>query len=365
MKTIKFTLLAIMLTISVLAFAQNVSSSQEKKEKEWIPKVSGFAQIRYDMNFDKNFELKTNTFFLQRVRVNFDGKLAKNLTYRVGGDFIRKPALTDAYVKYKINDALSFQAGQMKTPLSFENQFNPAFDCEMFDYATVIKQLTGYENGITGIGALGRDIGVMASGSLFKIKKSEKDSVYIIEYKVGVFNGNGINNKDNDNSKDVIGRIDFHPWIKELTITGSYQNGMYKNEIDTALQGVNNRWSFGFQYKTDRIIVRSEYIGGKTGREIYEPDNKYNKPFNSNGFYATAGYWFNLDKEGKQKLMPVVRYERLEKDESVKEGAVHYLTAGVYYLPLKQLNFKLNYQYINPEKGDNAHAIVAILNYKF
>ncbi len=154
MRKTKITLLAIMLTISALAFAQD-----KEAKNEWIPKVSGFAQIRYDANFNKDFELKNNTFFLQRVCVNFDGKIVDKLTYRVGGDFVRRPALTDAYLKYTICDAFFVQAGQMKIPYTIENQFNPAFDCELFDYATVIKQFAGYEGGITGIGALGRDIG--------------------------------------------------------------------------------------------------------------------------------------------------------------------------------------------------------------
>ena len=349
MRKTRFTLLAIMLLISVLAFAQ------EAKKNEWIPKVSGFAQVRYDANFDKDFNIKNSTFFLQRVCLNFDGKITEKLTYRVGGDFIRQPALTDAFLKYTVCDAFVVQAGQMKIPFTLENQFNPAFDCELFDYATVIKQFAGYEGGITGTGALGRDIGVQVSGSLF---------AGWVDYKVGIFNGNGINKKDNDLDKDFIGRLDIHPWIKELTITGSYQNGSYI--CDTAMQGTNNRWSFGAQYKTDRIVVRSECIGGKTGRMDYTDIlNPVNKPFNSNGFYAVAGYWFKLGKEGTQKIMPVVRYERLEKDENISDGAVNYLTAGVYYLPVKQVNLKLNYQYIDPEKGDVSHAIVAMLNFKF
>lgn len=348
MRKTRFTLLAILLCISVLAFAQ-------EKKNEWIPKVSGFAQVRYDANFDKDFNITNSTFFMQRVCVNFDGKFTDKLSYRVGGDFIRKPALTDAYLKYAICDAFVIQAGQMKIPFTIENQFNPAFGCELFDYATVIKQLSGYEGGITGIGALGRDLGVMASGKILS---------GWVEYSIGIFNGNGINNNDNNLDKDFIGKLDIHPWIQELTITGSYQNGNYI--CDTTMYGKNNRWSAGIQYKTDRIVFRSEYIGGKTGRMDYTDIlNPENKPFNSNGFYAVAGYWFNLGKEGTQKIMPAIRYERLVKDENIDKGAVSYYTAGVCYMPIKYVNVKLNYQLTQPETGDKSHAIVAMLNLRF
>ena len=346
MKRLKLFLLATLMIISSLTFAQ------EEKKNEWIPKVSGFAQLRYDANFNKDFDIQNSTFFMQRVCVNFDGKFTDKLSYRVGGDFVRRPVLTDAFLKYTVSEAFVIQAGQMKIPFTIENQFNPAFGCELYDYATVIKQLSGYEGGITGIGALGRDIGIMASGKVLN---------GWVEYSIGIFNGNGINNKDNDLDKDIIGKLDIHPWIKELTITGSYQNGHYV--CDTAMQGKNNRWSAGIQYKSDKIVFRSEYIGGKTGRMDYV-DN-VNKPFNSNGFYAVAGYWFNLGKEGKQKLMPAIRYERLDKDETIEKGVVSYYTAGVCYMPLKQVNVKLNYQLTQPETGDMSHAIIAMLNLRF
>lgn len=357
MRKTKFTLLAMMLFISVLAFGQ-------EKKNDWIPKVSGFAQVRYDMNFDKDFDMKSNTFFIQRACLNFDGKITDKLSYRVSGDFIRRPALTDAYLKYAVCDAFVIQAGQMKTPLTIENQFNPAFGCEMFDYATVIKQLTGYENGITGIGALGRDIGVMASGSFIKHENNKGESFYLIDYNAGIFNGNGINNKDNNNRKDFIGRIDFHPFLKDLVVTASYQNGEYFR--DSTMQGVNNRMSFGFQYKSERLVIRNEFIFGETGRKAIDGTGAIvDKPFNSKGLYAVAGYWFYLGKNKSQKIMPAIRFESLEKDDNIQKGVVNYYTAGVNYMPVKQVNFKINYQLIQPETGDESHAVVAILNFRF
>ena len=353
MKKTRLILLATLMIFSSLAFAQ------EKVDIK--PKVSGFAQVRYDANFSNDFDLKSNTFFLQRVCVNFDGKFTEKLSYRVGGDFVRRPALTDAFLKYTICDAFVIQAGQMKTPLSIENQFNPAFDCELFDYSTIIKQLTGYEGGVTGIGALGRDIGIMASGSLIKMESKKGEKFGFIEYKVGVFNGNGINIKDNNNRKDLIGRIDIHPGVKALTLSGSYQNGKYF--CDSTMNGVNNRWSAGIQFKNERIVVRSEYISAKTGRLDYVSNN--NKPFNSTGFYATAGVWINLGKENTQKIMPVVRYERYDSDNTIHNNTVTYYTAGIYYLPMKQVNFKLNYQYVDPDGTKSMHNIIAILNYRF
>lgn len=354
MKKFKLLMLSALMVVSGLTFAQ------EKVDR--IPKISGFVQIRYDMDFDKDFKMGTNTFDLQRVRLSVDGNLTKNLSYKLQGDFMRQPILVDAYVKYKICDALAIQVGQFKTPFTLESMINPV-NLEIYDYGTIIKGLVGY-NDVCGVGQIGRDIGIMASGKLFAIENGKGETFNIVEYNVGLFNGNGINNKDNNKTKNIVGRLDIHPWLQELTITGSIYSGMY--DKDTINNGVRNRWSAGAQYSDKHIMVRGEYIKGTTGRiddsDIMNPkiDN-----YNSNGFYAVAGYNFYLGKEKSQKIMPVVRYERFEQNESVEKGAVSYITAGLNYWPVKSLNCKLNYQYITPEKGDVSHAVVAILNFKF
>ena len=361
MKRLKLFLLAILMIISSLTFAQ--------EKVDMTPKISGFAQFPFMANFDKDFKLTDNSLNLQRVCLNFDGKITDKLSWKIGGDFVRNPILVDAFLKYKFNDELAIQVGQFKTPLTIENQFNPAVDCEIYDYGHVIKNLVGYnhKDDISKTGELGRDIGIMATGSLFEISNNKGENFKLIDYKMGIFNGNGIittNSKtDNNNDKVFIGRLDIHPMIKDLTVSASMRNGMYVRDT-TTYYGVLNRYSFGIQYKNEKIVVRSEFIKGETGRIISdETGASVMDHMQSNGFYAVAGYWFNICKT--QKIMPVIRYERLDVDESVEKGAISYYTAGIYYMPIKYVNFKLNYQLMEPEKGDQKHTIVAILNFKF
>ena len=352
MRKTRFTLLAIMLFISMLAPAQ------EEKKFDWVPKVSGFAQFRFDANFDNDFKLMNDSFRFHRVCLSLSGNLTEKLSWVISGDFVRQPMLVNAIVKYDFCDAFAIQAGQFKTPFTIENELNPAFGCEIFDYGSAIKELVGYEYSyISPLGALGCDIGVMASGKLAN---------NVIEYKAGIFNGNGINNVDNNNNKIFVGRLDFHP-IKSLTFSGSIRNGNYY--CDTINKGVFNRWSIGAQFKNDRLVVRSEYIGAETGKEIQYPSHVYqtttvNEHVKNYSFYAVAGYWFKICK-GKQKIMPVVRYDRVGEGKAFNEDTVSYYTAGIYYLPIPQFNFKLDYQYITWGNSKEDHHIVAILNYRF
>ena len=341
MKRLKLFLLATLMIISSLTFAQ------EKVDR--TPKISGFVQALYQADFSKDFDLNNNTFRMRRVRMSIDGKLTEKLSYKIQGDFSREVMLVDAYVKYKVCDALSIQVGQYKLPFTMETAINPV-NLEIFDYGEVVTKLTGYSD-VCGVGALGRDMGVMATGKLFK-----KDDFSLLEYAVGVFNGNGVNNTDNNNRKDVAGRLEFHPWMKELTLTGSFYIGKYKKDENF---GDRNRYSGGAQFKNDRLIVRSEFVAGETGV------NDTIGNFKSNGLYAVVGYNFLLGKDNSQSLMPVLRFDRFIADTDIENGGRNLFTAGINYWPVKYLNFKLDYTYIKPEAGDESHRIVAILSYKF
>lgn len=354
MKHLKFFMLAMLMIISGLTFAQD--------KVDRTPKISGFVQTLYQANFNDEFELIDNTFRMRRVRMSLEGKLIENLSYKIQGDFVNSPMLVDAYLKYKFNDALSIQAGQFKIPFTIESLINPV-NLEIFDYGEEIKMLCGY-NDVSKTGKLGRDIGVMASGKLFKTEDNDGESFNIIEYQIGIFNGNGVNNTDNNNRKDIAGRLDIHPMVKDLTLTGSIYNGKYS--YDTIRKGPRNRWSAGAQYKNKRITVRAEYIGGETGYVDYDEIEKHvDKTFESTGYYAVAGYNFFLGKNKTQSLMPVIRYDYVEGLSYNNKNGTSYITVGLNYWPIKYVNCKLDYSYIQHDKGGENHRIVAMLNFKF
>lgn len=347
MRNFRLILLATLMIISSLTFAQ------EKVDR--TPKISGFVQALYQADFDKDFKLEDNTGRMRRVRMSVSGKLTNKLSYKIQGDFVREIMLVDAYAKYDFCKAFSLQAGQFKIPFTMETAMNP-LDLEIFDYGDIVQKLVGYDD-VCGIKGIGRDIGAMATGKLFA-KGPEDNQYYLLEYAVGVFNGNGVNNTDNNNRKDVAGRLVFHPWIKEVSLTGSCYIGNFKKDSDNTY-GDRNRWSGGAEYKNEKLVVRGEFIGGETGVR----DTISN--FKSNGFYAVAGYNFEIGKEKTQILMPVIRYERFTKDVDIEKSGKNLITVGVNYWPVDCLNFKVDYTFIKPDSGDEAHRIAAIMSYKF
>lgn len=376
----RFIMGMLVLAIPLCVSAQDNKELNDLKGKiDRMPKISGFVQGMYQANLNADGELIDNTFRMRRVRMSIDGALFKGLTYKIQGDFVNSPFLVDAYLKYKVCNEFAIQIGQFKLPFSIENPINP-LNLEIFDYGEVIQHLVGY-NDVCGVGGLGRDIGIMASGSLFPIETRNGQKFGLIDYSIGVFNGNGpVNFKknekglDNNNRKDIVGRLDIHPWVKALTISGSYYYGNYKK--DELNQGLRDRWAAGIQYNDGDLVVRAEYLNGTTGyfTEIVDPDGNPIEQYRfSKGYYAVAGYFFKFGKEGmEQKLMPVLRYEHYEPGDMppVVYGHTDYYTVGVNYWPLKSVNFKLDYSLIRDTENAidhaiNSHRIVALLSYKF
>ena len=298
-----------------------------------MPKISGFVQGMYQADLSDKGDLIDNTFRMRRVRLSVDGNLSPWISYKLQGDFTRSPMLVDAYVKFRSCDAFAVQVGQFKTPFTIESPINPV-NLEIFDYGEAVQQLGGYKD-VCGVGGLGRDIGIMATGSLFPVKGEEGYKYHLVDYAIGVFNGNGPTTLDNNNRKDVVGRLEVHPGMKDLTLSGSYYYGKYYKDEEN--YGTRNRWA---------ATVIPEDLGY----------------FNSNGYYAQAGYYFQA---GEQKIMPVLRYEHFAKDASIEKGGTNWYTVGVNYWPLKSVNFKLDYSLVQKESGDNSHRVVGILSYKF
>ena len=349
--------------------AKEEKTEQEKTEKPkdglTMPKISGFVQGMYQANLSKDCDLLDNTLRMRRVRLSVDGNLSKTVSYKIQGDFTRSPMLVDAYVKYKPCREFAIQLGQFKTPFTLESPINPV-NLEIFDYGESVQQLVGYKD-VCGVGALGRDLGLMATGSLFPVENENGYQYSIVDYAVGVFNGNGANQLDNNNRKDLVGRLEVHPGLKDLTLSGSYYYGKYTK--DENVNCTRNRWSAGAQYNNGKLVVRGEYFDGTTGyyNDIVNLEaNPIEQYRFSNGYYGVIGYNF---KAGEQKIMPVLRYEYFEPGDmnNTVYGGTNWYTIGVNYWPLKSVNFKLDYSLVQKVIGEktNSHRVVGILSYKF
>ncbi len=343
MKNKVFTVL-LGLTLSASAFAQPAPDGASRLESlehrlaalenasKFLPKISGFVNVRY--YYDESSD--ANSFDIRRTRLDIKGNITPEFDYRFQSEFAGGAQIRDAYLRYKPSSYINVQVGQFKIPFTLENvDYGPA-SLELADNAIVISKLSDYSD-LSGISSNGRDIGISLYGSFLK-----REGFNLIDYRIGLFNGNGINTKDNNKTKDFVGRIDINP-LKELTLSGSYYTGKYGDQSDSHYR---ERVAAGLRWVNEKLILRSEYIFGKTAGT------------KSEGVYVLAGYKF------VERLQALVRYDFFQKNRSESASERDY-TIGLNYWAHKKIRLQANYAYKSVESSDNYSYVTAQLFVQF
>ena len=175
------------------------------------------------------------------------------------------------------------------------------------DRSQVVEALVARTKDVIG-NQNGRDIGVQIGGSLIKFKNR-----YLFDYGIGVFNGAGIDVSDNNERKDVIGRLILHP-VKGLGLGGSFYTGEAKFGTPTATNQDRQRHGVELAYECKRLAFYSEFISGKDGAT------------NRNGWYAQASYYFI-----PVKFQLFVKYDEYDPDTSLSNNlSTNYFIGGTY-----------------------------------
>lgn len=253
--------------------------------------ISGYSQIRFQATEETG---KKDGFDIRRARLDLRSSVSRYFSYRVQADLAGKPKMIDAYGEIRLADYFSITAGQFKIPFSLENLAS-ANRLEVIDHSQVVESLVARGKDVIG-NQLGHDIGVQFSGTFLKIK-----DLPFAEYRLGVFNGSGINIGDTANkAKDIAGRLIFTP-SKRFSFGGGFYNGWGKAiKPDVAGQSqVRNRLGLELSYVTTRFSLKGEYIAGKDGKTSRA------------GWYIQTGYFILA-----QKLQVLGKYDLFDPDKA-------------------------------------------------
>ena len=374
----------LMICIALIIYMCNTSKAQtpsetntvQKSENKVIDKlkenvkIGGWIDFQY--LFENNGTSKSNAFQIRRARFDVKGSLSPKIDFRLQTDMSPSPKLIDAFVKVKFCKYVQLQAGQFKIPFSLENILSP-LDLETMDNAQVISALSGYKD-VTGISsyANGREIGLMLSGTLASADV-KGENIPILQYEAGVFGGNGINVKTDNMAKDFSARIKFCPFVNHLVLSASAYIGRYDMQyqnVSIKTDGDRIRYAGGLQYSDDNLLVRSEYLYGKTDlAALTDVENVYtHNTVKTQGVYIVAGYWFKFNWNDKnstpQKIRPVLRAEFYESDIS-KGTPAEYYSVGVDWWPEKHLRFQIDYVIRNQKQTPIKHVLATMLSVKF
>lgn len=224
-------------------------------------KVLGYGQLLYQ--YSDTTSLK-NTFGVKSVFLVIDAKISKTVGFMIQSNLGPTPTLYEYYGEWTPKTYFKVKAGQMKLPLSLENMMSRSA-VENITGSQTVNALAGGSTDVLGSQAgCGRDVGVQLAGSLLPYQKR-----YLLDYQVGLFNGNGINNTDNNNKKDFAGWLTFYPKANLKINTSLYLGEtLYKSKEmgDVATRNhQHNRITIGTEWDSKYLFARSEYIHGKDG----------------------------------------------------------------------------------------------------
>jgi len=270
-------------------------------------KLSGYTQIRFQQ-FDETG--KINGTDVRRARLDLRGDFTPYWSYQFQIDFAgANGKLLDAVANFKPYDFLNFSIGQTKIPLSFENQISDD-KSEAIDRSQVVEALVARGKDVNG-NHNGRDLGIMVYGAILKINDKNR-----IDYRIGVFNGEGINVADSNSAKSTSGRVIAH-LIKGLDVGASYYSGWDMFRTAKGEPDINqnrSRYGFEFNYYYKSLYFRGEYLQGKDGSITRE------------GWYLQTGYFVI-----PAKLQLLVKYDAYDPNKSkVNDMSTRYIVGASF-----------------------------------
>lgn len=291
--------------------------------------IFGYTQVRYQ-NLEQTRAI--DGFDIRRARLDVKGIISPFWSYRVQFDLAGTPKLIDAYAELKLNDYLNFTIGQAKISFSLEN-LTSSNKLEMIDRSQAVEALVARGKDVGG-NQNGRDIGIQLGGTILKLKDRP-----IVDYRLGIYNGSGINLADNNEKKDYATRLILHP-VTGLDISGALYNGSrFIPEVKTGTAVTTpsksidrNRYGFDLSYDLKNLSVRSEYLHGT--------DDKIERE----GYYVQAGYYF-LEK----KLQLLAKYDFYDADKAVVKNASTWYVLGANFNFNPNVCLQANYTFKQEE----------------
>ena len=245
----------------------------------------GYLISQYQWVDQKDAE--SNSFNIRMARISLEGRALTDFYWKAQIQFNgntatlgASPRVVDVFAEWQKFKPFRVKLGQFKRPFTFENPMHP-IDQGFMAFGQSVLKLSGFSDRTGEAPSNGRDVGLQIQGDLFPNCNDRP----LVHYQVGVFNGQGINMRDADQRKDVIGGLWVMP-VKGMRIgafgwTGSYaRKGSYtlvdpdthqpildldgKEQVVKGKQTVEKRrFALSGEYVTKGWTFRSEYIYSK------------------------------------------------------------------------------------------------------
>lgn len=378
MKKIKFVSAALYsLFLSVFSYAQqpenpyNVNTAESmEQQREQRFQFGGYGQIDYNQQFSSDTQY-AGTLDPHRVVLFLGYQFSKNIHFvsefevEHGKEFY----VEQAFVNYRINNALQFRGGVMLIPMGITNEFHEPTTFNGVERPSLSNLL---------IPTTWREIGIGMHGRIDAA--SLRYQAYIFTGFDGYNNGQKLNGKSGFRSgrqkalnsyitsPNFSLKINYYG-IRNLNIglAGYFgkSQSMLMNKLDKSSEiakqvadsSVVNIAMLGFdaKYQLEGLELRGEYT-----HSFISNTDQYNQVLGKkndlgsqmNGFYLETGYDLLYSRyKGSKRLVPFVRYENYDthhRTEGITRNRSYHVEewiAGIGFQPVSGIMFKADYQY--------------------
>ncbi|MGH8949822.1 MAG: porin [Acidimicrobiia bacterium] len=187
----------VLLASCLLAFA--APAAAQKVNASGVDSVRVRANVQAQFNTTSADDEIDSEWLLRRARLGVEAYAAGWIRARVEGDFGRGDArLTDGYVSLQFDPRLTIRAGQFKVPFD-ELELISSRELPVIERDPLPRGATGFSpNGLLDdLGYNARDIGIDWNGRFDRVGAT-----------VGLFNGQGDNEEETDDGKQLAARIE-------------------------------------------------------------------------------------------------------------------------------------------------------------
>jgi phosphate-selective porin OprO and OprP len=317
----------LLLSVIVVLFTTEVQSQGcgDAPSDEGV-QVFGFIQSQYEMDFLEETE---NSFTFERARIGVQGIIPYDFSYYAVLELSPlmssegKAYLLDAFVTYDRFKWARVSVGSFKTPFGLETN-TPCNGLITVYRSTATLQMV----------APFRDMGMVFMGG----DKNTK-----LNYQLGIMNGSGIGDSDNNKKKDIVGRITYKP-IDFVQVGGSFRYGYPKEKHPDS---VRTTFSGEVKMNYEGATLMGEYImdegaieqtlgGGCGGGDLLELGNK------------RSGGWIAVAYKTQWDVEPVFKFDFFDRGNDLKEKETN-LTFGINYYFNDWTRLQINYVYTADE----------------
>lgn len=368
--------------------------------------IGGYGEVRLRSFHDQKDDNQDDIFDALRAvlyvgyKFNDNWVVNSELEFEHGGDGGGGSVSTEFLtIDYLWKEEANVRVGLVLVPMGFVNEIHePTFfyGAERPEVERVLLPSTWRENGAGIFGRLADRIEYRA---------------YVINgFKGEDFNSSGVRSGRQKGSRAIsndfafVARVDVDV-IDGLTMGGSVytgqsgQNGDFTSSIDDVTRDLPDAqttiYELHAQYKGHGASLRAlwtetfidnagrlsrsldkGYVDGGGGARVFDPDESGTSiAQHMRGWYVEAAYdvlpW--IHESTRMSLEPYVRFEQYDTQHDVsdlrytrnKNKDINLFIAGLQFKPIPQVVFKVDYRNFDPDEGDRANEVQALVGYVF